>query len=125
MSFRRLSLVLLGIALAARPGVAAEIGKPVSDVRLHGVDGKVTDRHDLRDALDAILAGKAVQEPVTEAVGCRIFYPKEKAVVGKVTFYKDVLPVLQNHCQLCHRPGEVGPFSLMTYQHAVTWAEDI
>src|SRR5205814_7220610 len=79
------------------------------------------DRHDLRDALDAVLAGKAVREPVTEAVGCRIFYPKEKAVAGKVTFYKDVLPVLQNHCQLCHRPGEVGPFSLMTYQHAVTW----
>jgi len=29
------------------------------------------------------------------------------------TFYKDVLPILQNHCQTCHRPGEIGPFPLL------------
>jgi hypothetical protein len=44
---------------------------------------------------------------------------------GKVTYYRDVLPILQNHCQACHRPGEVGPFSLMTYKQAVNWAHDI
>src|SRR5207344_1209235 len=27
------------------------------------------------------------------------------------TFYKDVLPILQNNCQTCHRPGEVAPMS--------------
>ncbi|HEX7894544.1 MAG TPA: hypothetical protein VF447_10160, partial [Terriglobales bacterium] len=32
------------------------------------------------------------------------------------TFYKDVLPILQQHCQVCHRPGEIAPFSLMTFQ---------
>ena len=32
------------------------------------------------------------------------------------TFYKDVLPILQNHCQTCHRPGEIGPFPLLTYE---------
>jgi hypothetical protein len=31
------------------------------------------------------------------------------------TFYRDVLPLLQNHCQVCHRPGEIGPMPLMTY----------
>jgi Copper type II ascorbate-dependent monooxygenase, C-terminal domain len=36
-----------------------------------------------------------------------------------------VLPILQNRCQECHRPGEVGPFSLMTYRQAVNWAGDI
>src|SRR5262249_5842042 len=41
---------------------------------------------------------------------------------GKTTFYKDVLPVLQNNCQSCHRPGEVAPMSLMTYQDARPWA---
>src|ERR1700742_3399560 len=38
------------------------------------------------------------------------------------TFYKDVLPILQQHCQSCHRPGEVGPMPLLTYQQAKTWA---
>jgi Flp pilus assembly protein TadD/mono/diheme cytochrome c family protein len=38
------------------------------------------------------------------------------------TFDKDIAPVLFEHCAACHRPGEIGPFSLLTYgdarQHA-------
>jgi len=33
-----------------------------------------------------------------------------------VTFYKDVLPILQNNCQTCHRPGEIAPMSFLTYK---------
>jgi hypothetical protein len=31
------------------------------------------------------------------------------------TFYRDVLPILQNHCQVCHRAGEIAPMPLITY----------
>ena len=31
------------------------------------------------------------------------------------TFTKDVAPILFDHCAGCHRPDEVGPFSLLTY----------
>ncbi len=89
------------------------------------VPKKKFDRHDLRDAVEAVLTGKEIKEPTTEAVGCPIFYPREKVATGKVTYHRDVLPILQNHCQQCHRPGEVGPFSLMSYQQAVTWGDDI
>jgi len=41
------------------------------------------------------------------------------------TFYKDVLPVLQRNCQSCHRPGEVAPMSLLTYEQARPWARAI
>ncbi len=41
------------------------------------------------------------------------------------TFYKDVLPVLQANCQTCHRPGEVAPMSLLTYEQARPWAKAI
>ena len=41
------------------------------------------------------------------------------------TFYKDALPVLQSHCQECHRPGEIGPFSLMSYESTRPWAKSI
>src|SRR6187402_2333778 len=41
------------------------------------------------------------------------------------TFYKDVLPVLQQNCQSCHRPGEVAPMSLLTYEQARPWARAI
>src|SRR5579871_3607185 len=42
-----------------------------------------------------------------------------------VTFSKDVLPILQKHCQECHRPGEIAPFSLLTYTEARPWAKAI
>jgi hypothetical protein len=42
-----------------------------------------------------------------------------------VTFNKDVLPILQKNCQSCHRPGEIGPFSLLTYDSARPWAKSI
>jgi peroxiredoxin len=81
--------------------------------------------HDLRDALDAVLAGKPVRQARTVAVGCPIAYPRAQVASAKVTYHRDVLPILQKHCQGCHRPGEVGPFALMTYRQAVNWAEDI
>ncbi len=31
------------------------------------------------------------------------------------TFYRDVLPILQQHCQSCHRPGEIAPMPFVTY----------
>jgi hypothetical protein len=42
-----------------------------------------------------------------------------------LTYHKDVAPVLQKHCQECHRPGEIAPFSLLTYQDARPWAKAI
>lgn len=38
------------------------------------------------------------------------------------TFYRDVLPILEQRCQSCHRPGEIAPFALLTYQQAKNWA---
>jgi hypothetical protein len=42
-----------------------------------------------------------------------------------VTFTKDVLPILQKNCQSCHRPGQVAPMSLLSYQEARPWARAI
>src|SRR5262245_19822404 len=41
------------------------------------------------------------------------------------TFYKDVLPILQDHCQQCHRPQQIAPMSLMTYAQARAKAKAI
>ena len=86
---------------------------------------KAVTRHDLREALGEVLAGKTVSQPVTTAVGCPIVLEEARLITTKLTYYKDVLPILQNRCQVCHRPGETGPFSLMTYAQAVNWAADI
>lgn len=87
-------------------------------------------RHDLREALTEFLEGKPVTVKVTTPIGCLIrplpsVPAQEEPSAAKVTFYRDVLPVLQRHCQECHRPGEAGPFSLITYKDALQWADDI
>src|SRR5688572_16880894 len=42
-----------------------------------------------------------------------------------VTFSKDVAPILYKHCTNCHRPGEIAPMSLLTYEEARPWARAI
>jgi hypothetical protein len=41
------------------------------------------------------------------------------------TYHKDVVPILQKHCQDCHRPGQVAPFALLTYEQARKRAGDL
>jgi hypothetical protein len=41
------------------------------------------------------------------------------------TFYRDVLPILQNHCQACHREGEIGSMPLVTYEQTRPFARAI
>ncbi|MDR0786494.1 MAG: cytochrome c [Gemmatimonadota bacterium] len=40
-----------------------------------------------------------------------------------VTFAKDVAPILQQSCQVCHQVGSIGPMSLMTYEEVRPWAD--
>ena len=43
----------------------------------------------------------------------------------KVTFSKDVAPILQAKCQNCHEPGSIAPMSLRTFEEARPWAKSI
>lgn len=74
-------------------------------------------RKDLALAIDAMLAGKAVETSTTPVDGCLITRPtsaKEKPV----TFAEHVAPILSKHCQQCHRPNTAAPFALFTYEQA-------
>ena len=42
-----------------------------------------------------------------------------------VTFHRDVAPLLQKRCQTCHRPGDIGTMSLITYEQTRPWAKAI
>jgi hypothetical protein len=63
-------------------------------------------------AVSAVLAGHAQDTRVP---------PAQNAP----TFSKDVAPILYSKCVSCHRPGEVAPMSLITYQDARPWARAI
>lgn len=40
-------------------------------------------------------------------------------------YYRDILPILQAHCQQCHRPGEIAPMPFLTYAGTRPWAKAI
>ena len=97
-------------------------------------------RDHLAEALDDVLAGRPVRVPETKVFGCLIdridprppgrrgrrVSPAPAEVVsvrkqaaplvevGTVTYARDVAPIVRDRCQGCHRPGQAGPFSLLS-----------
>lgn len=81
--------------------------------------------HELRDAIEDLLAGHSPKVTMTRSVGCLIGRQKEAVPSAQVTFSEHVAPILQQRCVECHREGEIAPFSLTDYDEAVGWADMI
>ena len=47
----------------------------------------------------------------------------EKATAESITFTKDIAPILNRNCVACHRPGNIAPMSLRTYDEVRPWSE--
>jgi peroxiredoxin len=75
-------------------------------------------RRDLEEAIDELLAGKPVSVPRTDVAGCPIERVRKPENAPAVTYAKHVAAIMQKRCQECHRPGEIAPFSLLTYEDA-------
>ena len=119
----------------------------IDDQYVQGKAKDSPDRHYLRDALTAVVTNQKIDVPATKVAGCLLdrvevkpveqaSAPRIRAVarevatllaarekehpveVGKVSYATDAAAIIQNKCQTCHRPGQVGPFSLLTYDDA-------
>jgi peroxiredoxin len=84
-------------------------------------------RSDLKDALDAILANEMPVLNDVTAHGTRLGPIATSAddPGEAITFNKHVAPILWNNCARCHRPGNVGPFPLLSYRDAAKRADFI
>ena len=82
-------------------------------------------RNYLVDALEALLAGKEIETPETETIGCHIGRILEADESSEVTYSNQISRILQNNCVQCHREGEIAPFELTDYDEVVGWAEMI
>src|SRR4030081_2746981 len=51
--------------------------------------------------------------------------PAGRVQTKKVTFSKDIAPILQRSCQSCHHPNSVAPMSLVSYEEVRPWARSI
>ena len=62
---------------------------------------------------------------IVGAVAAQSPLRSRSAQTERITFHKDVEPILQENCQGCHRPGEVAPFSLLDYDSAWLFSQHI
>ena len=69
-------------------------------------------RDDLALAVEEILGGKAVSVAETEADGCLLARDRQQPGKLGVTYSKHVARILQERCQVCHRPDQAAPFAL-------------
>lgn len=53
------------------------------------------------------------------------FWVVAPVAIAQVTFHRDVAPLLQKHCQQCHRRGEAAPMSFMSFHESRPWAKAI
>jgi peroxiredoxin/mono/diheme cytochrome c family protein len=82
-------------------------------------------RRDLQLALDELLAGKTVAVAETPVVGCLLARAPRPRGEATVTYAKQVSRIVQKNCQECHRPGQIGPMALTSYEAVSSWSEMI
>ena len=79
--------------------------------------------NDLQDVMAAAAAGKSPAVSYIAPVGCIFESWKHKDAAAKVSWSRDIAPLVYANCSACHHDGEVAPFSLMSYQDAAKRAE--
>ncbi len=83
------------------------------------------ERHELKDAVAAVLDGRPVKTPLAEAVGCHIGRIAAPDNDSEVTYSNQISRIMQRHCVECHRAGEIAPFELTDYEQVVGWGQTI
>src|SRR5579863_1518116 len=62
---------------------------------------------------------------ILKSLFCLALFSSTAAQAATITFNKDIAPIIYANCAGCHRPGEVAPFSLLSYQDAAKRAKQI
>lgn len=97
----------------------------IDDQNRLGGTRETASRHDLKEAIDEVLAGKEVTVKETPVDGCAITLSEPRTPNSNVNFAEHIAPIMQKHCQECHRPNTSAPFSLITYKQVASKADTI
>jgi peroxiredoxin/mono/diheme cytochrome c family protein len=94
----------------------------IDDQFTYGKQRSKAEQAYLTTALDQLLAGQKIETPHAEPVGCHIGRVLTPKTDSNVTYSQQIARIFQKHCVSCHRPGEIGPFALTSYDDVVGWA---
>jgi hypothetical protein len=74
---------------------------------------KEASEHYVKNALDAVLAGKSVVLSEVKSVGCIVSLPKSEQVI---TYSETIAPMLLDKCVACHQEGGIAPWAMSEYR---------
>jgi hypothetical protein len=90
---------------------------------MRSVDWRANKEENMRLARKSVIAALVLVAMAAVRVVVTAQVPAKSSPAP--TFTKDVAPILQRSCQVCHRPDSIAPMSLMTYEDARPWARSI
>lgn len=113
------------VAVFAASGERLYLGRIDDRVALDGSVSRPSSAEDnLRDVLTALVAGHVGPFADHPGFGCAL--PERPVAISQgTTWAHDVAPILMANCAECHRPGQIAPFSLLTYGDAAKRARFI
>jgi len=82
---------------------------------------KPTNKH-LDRAIRSVLGGKDPELVKTVAPGCLITRVVADKSVEKVSYSSHIAKIIQDNCQSCHRPQQIAPFALTSYEAVRGWS---
>ena len=90
---------------------------PIDDRLSYEKQRPAASHHYTRDAIDAVIAGQAVKNPQVNSAGCIINMPEQerRPAHSKISYTKEVAPVLTEKCVACHQTGGVAPWAMTSY----------
>jgi hypothetical protein len=98
----------------------------IDDQLTEGANKPQTTEKYLETALVEFLGGQPVTHPKAPVKGCLIKFEAEGGgKEEKVSYTKEIAPMLQHKCVNCHSPGNIGPFSMSSYKKVRGWSDMI
>ena len=91
---------------------------PVDDRLYYEFTKEKAQQRYLRDAIEALLDGRAAGPATPPAIGCRISLDRKE----EVSYAKQVAPILLEKCQFCHQAGGVAPWAMDSYDRVKGWS---
>ncbi len=71
-----------------------------------------------KQAIEGLVAGQPVTVAAVAPKGAPIAFPERAKAAGfsKLTYVRDVAPIVKEKCANCHQPGGIGPMALNNYE---------
>lgn len=97
---------------------------PIDDRLGYESQKEIAKNHYLKDALTAVISGQNLANNMPESPGCLINFPsRDQHQQNKVSYVKDIVPILKDNCISCHHEGGIGPWSMSSHAMVQGWSK--